>query len=55
MSFCRNCVVASLGVVLLGASPAYSQKLLKSLDPDNDGTIDLAEAKNAATKVFNKL
>jgi Ca2+-binding EF-hand superfamily protein len=55
MNFRQTCVVASLGVLLLGASPAYSQNLLKSLDPDNDGTIDLVEAKNAATKVFDKL
>jgi Ca2+-binding EF-hand superfamily protein len=25
------------------------------LDPDNDGTVDLAEAKAAASKVFDKL
>ncbi len=25
---------------------------LKALDPDNDGTIDLAEAQAGATKVF---
>ena len=37
------------------ASPAWSQSLLKSLDPDNDGTVDLAEAKAAASKVFDKL
>jgi hypothetical protein len=51
----RMFAVASLGALLVGASPAYPQSLSKSLDPDNDGTIDLAEAKNAASKVFDKL
>ena len=51
----RMFAVASLGALLVGVSPAYSQSLLKSLDPDNDGTVDLAEAKDAASKVFDKL
>ena len=55
MSIRRNCLVASLGVLLMATSPAWSQSLLKSLDPDNDGTVDLAEAKAAASKVFDKL
>ena len=56
MSIRRNCLVASLGVLLMAtSSPAWSQSLLKSLDPDNDGTVDLAEAKTAASKVFDKL
>ena len=36
-------------------APAWSQSLLKTLDPDNDGTVDLTEAKDAATKLFDKL
>jgi len=44
-----------LGVMLIGSSPVYSQSLLKTLDPDKDGTVDLAEAKGAASKVFDKL
>ena len=55
MSIRRNCLVASLGVLLMATSPAWSQSLLKSLDPDHDGTVDLAEAKDAASKVFDKL
>ena len=55
MSIRRNCLVASFGVLLMATSPAWSQSLLKSLDPDNDGTVDLAEAKAAASKVFDKL
>ena len=55
MSIRRNCLIASLGVLLMATSPAWSQSLLKSLDPDNDGTVDLAEAKAAASKVFDKL
>jgi Ca2+-binding EF-hand superfamily protein len=51
----RIFAVASLGALLVGASPAYSQSLLKSLDPDNDGTVEVAEAKDAASKVFDKL
>jgi hypothetical protein len=29
--------------------------LLQTLDPDKDGTVDLAEAKDAASKLFDKL
>jgi Ca2+-binding EF-hand superfamily protein len=48
-------IVASLALTLVGSAPAWSQGLLKILDPDKDGTVDLAEAKSAASKLFNKL
>jgi EF hand len=40
---------------LIATAPAWSQSLLKTLDPDNDGTVDLAEAKSAASNLFDKL
>jgi EF hand len=52
---------AVAGAVTLGgvgvASPAWSASsgVLKSLDPDNDGTVDLNEAKAAAARVFDRL
>lgn len=48
--------VIGLAVSLVGA-PALAkggEKALKLLDTDNDGTVDLAEAKKAATGVFDK-
>src|SRR2546430_16279288 len=55
MSLRQKCVLASIGLILIGISPAWSQSLLKTLDPDHDGTVDLAEAKDAASKLFDKL
>jgi len=37
-------ISATLAITLIGIAPAW-QSLLKTLDPDNDGTVDLAEAK----------
>jgi Ca2+-binding EF-hand superfamily protein len=54
MSFRQKCVLASVGLLLMGTVPAWSQ-VSQRLDPDNDGTIDLAEAKNAASKLFGRL
>jgi Ca2+-binding EF-hand superfamily protein len=48
-------VLITLAITLIATAPAWSQSLLKMLDPDNDGTVDLAEAKNAASKLFDKL
>src|SRR5271156_5650155 len=36
-------------------SPAFAASALQSLDPDKDGTVDLAEAKTAASALFDKL
>jgi len=52
----RNIAVTSLIVVTL---PAFgkSRQLnpIKMFDTDNDGTVDLAEAKKAASALFDKL
>ncbi|MCW2317190.1 hypothetical protein M2322_002744 [Rhodoblastus acidophilus] len=37
------------------AMPAYAAKIPAALDPDKDGTVDLAEAKAAAGALFDKL
>ena len=55
MSIRGKSIFATLAVMLIATAPAWSQSLLKSLDPDKDGTIDLAEAKSAASKLFDKL
>ena len=53
MSLRQKCVLASVGLILIGTSPVWSQGLLQKLDPDKDGTVDLAEAKSAASKLFD--
>jgi hypothetical protein len=55
MNIRAKSIVTTLALTLIATAPAWSQSLLKRLDPDNDGTIDLAEAKSAASKVFDKL
>ena len=55
MSLRQKCVLASIGLILIGPSPVWSQGLLQTLDPDKDGTVDFAEAKDAASKLFDKL
>src|SRR5499427_10578567 len=55
MSLRQKCVLAAIGLILIGTSPVWSQGLLRTLDPDKDGTIDLTEAKDAASKLFDKL
>jgi Ca2+-binding EF-hand superfamily protein len=37
------------------ASPAFAASALQTLDPDKDGTVDLAEAKAAAGTLFDSL
>jgi Ca2+-binding EF-hand superfamily protein len=57
----RRTFVFSLaaGTMCAAMVPAWARprasNLLRMLDPDNDGTVDLAEAKAAASKVFDKL
>jgi Ca2+-binding EF-hand superfamily protein len=55
---------AMLGIVAAGAvaclfGPAVAapkrSKLMQMLDPDNDGTVDLQEAKDAASAQFDRL
>ena len=56
MSIRRTSLLVTLAVTLIGTVPAWSQSsTLKMLDPDNDSTVDLAEAKSAASKTFDKL
>src|SRR5262245_9689898 len=54
MNIRRKTISAILAITLIGIAPAWSQSLLKTLDPDKDGTVDLAEAKTAARKLFDK-
>jgi hypothetical protein len=55
MSLRQKCILASVGLLLMGTSPVWSQDLLRTLDPDKDGTVDLAEAKDSASKLFDGL
>ena len=55
MSIRGKSILTTLAIALIGTAPGWSQNLLKTLDPDNDGTFDLAEAKSAASKLFDKL
>ncbi|WP_407152496.1 calcium-binding protein [Bradyrhizobium sp. ORS 86] len=53
----RSVALALLAAVLSGPALAASRRTsaLKMLDPDNDGTVDLAEAKKAAADLFARL
>lgn len=42
-------------MVVTSASPAFAQSALAALDTDKDGTVDLTEAKTAASALFDKL
>lgn len=42
-------------MVVTSASPAFAASALQTLDPDKDGTVDLNEAKTAASAMFDKL
>jgi Ca2+-binding EF-hand superfamily protein len=42
-------------VFVTSASPAFAASALQTLDPDKDGTVDLNEAKSAASALFDKL
>src|ERR1700734_3685077 len=42
-------------IVVTSASPAFAASALKALDPDKDGTVDLNEARTAASALFDKL
>jgi Ca2+-binding EF-hand superfamily protein len=49
---------SAAGGIALGVLPAVAKSRrgpMASLDTDNDGTLDLAEAKKAASAVFDKL
>ena len=57
----RRTLVVSLaiGTLLAAGFPALAKTqrsgLMRMLDTDNDGTVDLAEAKAAASKLFDRL
>ena len=40
MSIRGKSILTTLAITLIGTAPAWSQSLLKTLDTDNDGTID---------------
>ena len=42
-------------IAVTSASPASAASALQTLDPDKDGTVDLNEAKTAASALFDKL
>jgi Ca2+-binding EF-hand superfamily protein len=46
MGIRKRSILTALAIMLIAATPAWSQSLPKTLDPDNDGTVDLAEAKS---------
>src|SRR5215467_11271564 len=48
MSIRGKGILTTLAIALIGTTPAWSQSLLKTLDPDHDGTVDLANANSAA-------
>src|SRR5215831_14299869 len=43
MSIRGKSILTALAIMLIGTAPAWSQSLLKTLDPDNDGTVDKRE------------
>lgn len=55
MRYSRPLVAALLLGLSASMAIADTAAALKALDPDNDGTIDLAEAQAGATKVFGTL
>jgi Ca2+-binding EF-hand superfamily protein len=48
-------ISSPLAMVVTSASPAFATSALQTLDPDKDGTVDLNEAKTAASALFDKL
>ena len=42
-------------MLVTSASPAFAASALQTLDPDKDGTVDLNEAKTAASALFDQL
>jgi Ca2+-binding EF-hand superfamily protein len=56
----RTCVVSlAVGMLLAAGLPVSAKSrhvnLIRLLDTDNDGTVDLAEAKAAASAMFDRL
>ncbi|MGM4919745.1 EF-hand domain-containing protein [Tardiphaga sp. 813_E8_N1_3] len=55
MALSRRTVLLSLALSLAVVLPASAASFLVRLDPDKDGTVDMAEAKAAAGKLFDLL
>lgn len=55
MAMPRRTMLLSLVLSLAALLPAQAASPLRILDPDHDGTVDLEEAKTAASKLFDKL
>ena len=54
----RKAVLGLSALAIFAAGPVWAQsksRALAGLDTDNDGTVDLAEAKKAASAVFDRL
>jgi Ca2+-binding EF-hand superfamily protein len=55
----RVVILGSLAAALVGTVPAVAaarhSRIMQLLDPDNDGTVSLDEAKKAASAVFDRL
>jgi Ca2+-binding EF-hand superfamily protein len=56
----RAAIAAALSGIAFAATPAFAQKkknstLVGQFDTDNDGTVDLGEAKKAASDLFDRL
>jgi Ca2+-binding EF-hand superfamily protein len=61
---CRSCyagvilgfvTIIGAGSMVQSAYAAGAASALRALDPDHDGTVDLSEAKSAASKMFDRL
>ena len=55
MTTSRRTVLLALALPFAATLPASAASPLKMLDPDNDGSVDMAEAKAAASKLFDRL
>jgi Ca2+-binding EF-hand superfamily protein len=54
----RTAIVAGVAVIVAATTPAFArhkQSPIELFDTDHDGTVDLAEAKKAASDLFDKL
>ena len=55
LSLASLLAVSLPAMAVMSASPSFAASALASLDPDHDGTVDLTEAKAAASALFDKL
>src|SRR6516225_1356878 len=55
----RRRILMTAASLIAGSVPAFAKSIgsnpVKALDTDNDGTVDLAEAKKAASNLFDRL